>query len=92
MTRLCFTSWSVLGRHCSVTPRQHALCHGRHTSRSIVYSMRIDDNEDPSAEELLEECDEIEAEIDVADFDNVSVELTEESEDEYVSYYICVCI
>ena len=54
--------------------------------------MRIDDNEDPSAEELLEECDEIEAEIDVADFDNVSVELTEESEDEYVSYYIYVCI
>lgn len=56
-----------------------------------MQSMRMDDNEhDPSTEEMLEECDEIEAEIDVADFENVSVELTEEREDECVSlHYSC---
>jgi len=36
-------------------------------------------------EEMLEECDDIEAEINVADFDNVSVHLTEEQDHEYVS-------
>jgi len=50
--------------------------------------MRMDGNEDPSTEEMLEECDEIEAEINVADFDNVSIELSEEPEDEYVVSYV----
>ena len=44
------------------------------------------DDEDPSMEEILEECDEIEAEIDVADFEDVSVALQNEEpeDDEYV--------
>lgn len=63
----------------------------RMTSRGMVYvhSMKNDDVDDPSTDELLEECDEVEAEINVADFESVSVELTEESGNEYVFFFMC---
>jgi hypothetical protein len=70
-------------RHCS---SQHIPRYGTRQGRGMVHihAMRMNGGDDPSAEELLEECDEIEAEINVADFDNVSVELTQETKDEYV--------
>lgn len=54
-----------------------------HSSRNIYVKSREGDNE-PSMEEILEECDDIEAEINVADFESVSVRLIEEQDDEYV--------
>lgn len=78
----------------SVQPGHHAPKTGgavhRLKGRTLTLETRIQatsrDDEDPSMEEILEECDEIEAEIDVADFEDVSVALQHEEpeDDEYV--------
>lgn len=78
----------------SVQPGHHAPKTGgamhRPRGRTMTVETRIQatsrDDEDPSMEEILEECDEIEAEIDVADFEDVSVALQNEEpeDDEYV--------
>lgn len=68
---------------CSITHLSRSCNVLYHSTRNMKVKSRENDRE-LSMEEILEECDDIEAEINVADFDNVSVHLTEEQDREYV--------
>lgn len=68
---------------CPTTPLPRSRNVLYHSTRNIQVKSRENDRE-LSMEEMLEECDDIEAEINVADFDNVSVHLTEQQDHEYV--------
>lgn len=68
---------------CSTTQLRRSRNVRHHSTKNIHVKSRESDNE-LSMEKILEECDDIEAEINVADFDNVSVHLMEEQDDEYV--------